>query len=448
MVFVGTFRAMSETPEAYDAIIIGAGVIGAAIAHELAGRGWKTLTVDKAASAGAGSTINSCAIVRFSYSSVEGTNLAWEGMHYWKDWPAYIGTDDELGLIDYHMTGQLVFQPPGEGTHAARVKALWDEMDIPHETWDPATIKERLPYLDPGLFGPPTRPDDDAFWKDAQGAIERGYFAPDAGYVSDPQLSCHNLQRGAEANGAEFWFGAQVVSVDRADGRVAGVTLADGRAPRAKVVVNVAGPHSYIINEMAGVYESMNIKTRALRHEVHHAPAPQGVDFEADGVTAADDDLGIYFRPEVGNHILIGSGDPVCDEREYVDPDDYDQTINAEQWEVQMLRANRRLPALGMPHEKKGIVDLYDVSDDWIPIYDRTDLDGFYVAIGTSGNQYKNAGSAAQMMGDLIEAVEAGHDHDCDPLVVKGRYSGVELDIGFFSRNREINPNSSMSVHG
>ena len=321
-------------------------------------------------------------------------------------------------------------------------------MDIPHETWDAATIKERLPYLDPGLFGPPTRPDDDAFWKDAQGAIERGYFAPDAGYVSDPQLSCHNLQRGAEANGAEFWFGAQVVSVDRADGRVAGVTLADGRSPRAKVVVNVAGPHSYIINEMAGVYESMNIKTRALRHEVHHAPAPQGVDFEADGVTAADDDLGIYFRPEVGNHILIGSGDPVCDEREYVDPDDYDQTINAEQWEVQMLRANRRLPALGMPHEKKGIVDLYDVSDDWIPIYDRTDLDGFYVAIGTSGNQYKNAGSAAQMMGDLIEAVEAGHDHDRDPLVVTGRYSGVELDIGFFSRNREINPNSSMSVHG
>ena len=102
---------------------------------------------------------------------------------------------------------------------------------------------------------------------------------------------------------------------------------------------------------MAGVYESMNIKTRALRHEVHHAGA-SGVDFEADGVTAADDDLGIYFRPEVGNHILIGSGDPVCDEREYVDPDDYDQTINAEQWEVQMLRANRRLPALGMPHEE------------------------------------------------------------------------------------------------
>ena len=113
-----------------------------------------------------------------------------------------------------------------------------------------------------------------------------------------------------------------------------------------------------------------------------------------------------------------------------------------------MHRAAQRIPTLPIPGRAQGVVDLYDVSDDWIPIYDRTDLDGFYVAIGTSGNQYKNAGSAAQMMGDLIEAVEAGHDHDSDPLVVKGRYSGVELDIGFFSRNREVNPNSSMSVHG
>jgi len=433
----------------YDAIIIGAGVIGAAIAHELAGRGWRTLTVDKASAAGAGSTSNSCAIVRFSYSSVEGINLAWEGMHYWKDWPSYIGVDDELGLIAYHMTGQLVLQPSGEGaSHAARVKMLWDEMGIPHEVWDTQTIRERCPYLDPGMFGPPTRPEDESFWREPDHEVEVGYFTPDAGYVSDPQLSCHNLQRGAEARGATFRFNAEVLSIDQADGRVVGVTLGDGSTPRAPVVINVAGPHSYLINQLAGVYDAMNIKTRALRHEVHHVPAPNGVDFDAVGVTAADDDLGIYFRPEVGNNILVGSGDPICDAREFVDPDDYDGRIDDEQWEVQVLRANRRIPGLGMPHEKKGIVDLYDVSDDWIPIYDRTDLDGFYVAIGTSGNQYKNAGAVGQMMADLVEAVERGHDHDVEPLVVPGRCSGVPLDIGFFSRNRAVNPNSSMSVHG
>jgi len=439
---------MSDETESFDAIVIGAGVIGGAVAHELSGRGWRTLSVDKAPQAGSGSTSNSCAIVRFSYSSVAGINLAWEGMHYWKDWASYIGAEDELGLIEYHQTGQVVFQPPGERTHSARVKMLWDQLDIPHEVWDAETLQSRYPYLDLGLFGPPTRPDDDAFWKEPVGAIEKAYFAPDAGYVSDPQLSCHNLQRGAEARGATFWFNSEVVSIDRWDDRVAGVTLADGRAPRAPVVINVAGPHSYVVNQMAGVFDQMNIKTRALRHEVHHVPAPAGVTTSGGAPTGADDDLGIYFRPEVGDNLLIGSGDPACDEREFVDPDNYDTTINEEQWRVQVLRANRRIPSLGVPHERRGIVDLYDVSDDWIPIYDRTDLDGFYVAIGTSGNQYKNAGSAAQMMADLIEAVEGGHDHDADPLTTTGRYTTRPLEIGFFSRNREVDPHSSMTVHG
>ena len=58
------------------------------------------------------------------------------------------------------------------------------------------------------------------------------------------------------------------------------------------------------------------------------------------------------------------------------------------------------------------MVDRYDRSDDWIPIYDRTDLDGFYVAIGTSGNQFKNAGVAGFMMAELIEAVAKARAHD------------------------------------
>lgn len=40
-----------------------------------------------------------------------------------------------------------------------------------------------------------------------------------------------------------------------------------------------------------------------------------------EGVIISDGDIACYFRPETGNHILVGSGDPECDEREYVDPD-------------------------------------------------------------------------------------------------------------------------------
>ena len=65
-----------------DAIIVGAGVIGASVAFELAKRGYKTLNIDKLPTSGYGSTSNSCAIVRAHYSTWDGVAMAYEGFFY------------------------------------------------------------------------------------------------------------------------------------------------------------------------------------------------------------------------------------------------------------------------------------------------------------------------------------------------------------------------------
>ena len=57
---------MPET-NTYDAVIIGAGVIGCAIALDLARRGFKTLNVDRGPAPGHGSTSWSAAIIRPYY---------------------------------------------------------------------------------------------------------------------------------------------------------------------------------------------------------------------------------------------------------------------------------------------------------------------------------------------------------------------------------------------
>ncbi len=101
-----------------------------------------------------------------------------------------------------------------------------------------------------------------------------------------------------------------------------------------------------------------------------------------------------------------------------------------------------------MPPRPRGIVGVYDVTDDWIPIYDRTDLPGFYVAIGTSGNQFKNAPLVGELLARLIDAVEAGHDHDADPVQVIGRWSGLPVDLGHYSRLRAAHDDSSHTVMG
>jgi sarcosine oxidase subunit beta len=200
---------------------------------------------------------------------------------------------------------------------------------------------------------------------------------------------------------------------------------------------------------MAGVDGGMKVKTRALRHEVHHVPSPPDFNFEQHGHPTSDGDAGTYFRPEVGNRIAVGTEDPACDPREWVDdPDNFDRQIMEVHWKAQVYRLAKRIPNLPIPNQRQGVVDLYDVSDDWLPIYDRSDLPGFYMAVGTSGNQFKNAGVAGHLMAELIDACEQGHDHDSDPVQVTGRYTGLVLNAGFYSRLREVNRESSFTVRG
>ena len=101
-----------------------------------------------------------------------------------------------------------------------------------------------------------------------------------------------------------------------------------------------------------------------------------------------------------------------------------------------MLRLARRLPDFGIPLKLLGIGALYDVTDDWIPLYDKSSLNGFFMACGTSGNQLKNAPLVGKFMRALIEAQEQGIDHDVTPVEFVGENTGNAINLSAFSRLR------------
>lgn len=430
----------------YDAVIIGAGIIGAAIATELARRGMRTVNIDKLPAAGYGSTGASCAIIRVHYSTLDGTALAYDGYFDWKHWAETVGVDDERGLAPFHECGCLVMKTE-HNQHLGNILPHIETLGIPHEHWDAAAIRERLPIYDLQRYAPARALRDEQFGQPTGGELEGGVFFPTAGYIGDPQLATHNLQRAAEAAGGEFRFGRTVTAIHVDNERVTGVSLDNGEEIHAPIVVNVAGPHSAKVNAMVGAERDMSISTRALRQEVVHVPAPEGFDFEHRGIVVSDSDISCYCRPEIGNHILVGSEDPPCDPREEVDPDNYNRAFS-EQWTTQALRYAQRVPSLALPGQAQGVVDLYDVTEDWIPIYDRACIDGYYMAIGSSGNQFKNAMAAGRLMAQLIDYCEQGHDHDREPLQARCKYLDRTIDMAVFSRKRGINPNSSFSVLG
>lgn len=420
-----------------DAVVIGAGVIGSSVALELARAGKSVVVVDKGPGAGMGSTSSSSSIIRYSYSTRDSILTAWEAAQMWFDWAGHLGHVDPDGLARFIECPNLIFQTTGyDGTS---ILPSWDEFGIEYEVLDAAELRERFPMFDTGKYYPPKRIDDPAFADDPVGELTAIYNKR-CGFMDDPALCAKNLAYAARQHGAEFRFRAEVVSIDRtADGgAVAGVTLASGESIEAPVVINVGGPHSGIINRLAGVTEDMTIAHRPLRQEVFAAPVPPGMRLE-DGIPFVSDlDVGQYFRPQPGGMMMIGGAEPECDELHWVDdPDTNSEFPTVEVWETYMMRFARRVPEFGVPNQPTGLAALYDASEDWVPIYDRSSLHGYFMACGTSGNQFKNAPIAGQYLRDIVEATMSGHDHDADPVQFRGAFTGELINLGAFSRKRE-----------
>ncbi len=432
-----------------DVLVIGAGIVGSSTALELCRRGVATVVVDKAGGPGMGSTSASSAIIRFNYSTWEGVAISWESKFRWEQWEEHLGYRDPGGLAGFHKTGKVLLDVPP--IDRQRMAALFDRAGIPYEIWDADTLAARIPGIDVGAYFPPKPVGSEEFFEDAQGRLG-AIYTPDGGYVDDPRLAAANLAAAAAHRGARFAFRRRVTGISRV-GEVWRVEIDGPHGPEvleAPVIVNAAGPWSRTVNAMVGATDDFTIPVAPMRQEVHHVPAPAplrapGAFFPAIG----DMDLGTYLRSESGGHLLVGGTEPECDPLEWVDdPDSIDVNPTAERFEAQVTRAARRFPDLTVPNRPRGIAGVYDVAGDWTPIYDKTALPGFYVAIGTSGNQFKNAPIIGSLMDRLIDAVENGQDHDSDPVRYTCPHTGHEVNLATFSRKRSVNADSSGTVLG
>lgn len=427
---------------AADVIVVGAGVLGTAAALELRKAGFAVTVVDKAGGAGHGTTSASSAIVRFNYSTYDGVATSWESRSCWENWTDHLGVVDPAGSAALIRTGMVMLDAPI--IPRERFRPLFETVGVRYEEWDTETLQARIPGVDTGRYWPPKSIEDEAFFEDSSESIG-GVFTPDAGYIDDPQLAAQNLAYAAASRGVDFRFNRRVTEVERAGGRVSGVRLSDGTRIAAPILINAAGPWSGGLNALAGVGAEFTIGVRPMRQEVHQVRAPEGT-LE---VIIGDIDLGTYIRPAPGPFLLVGGTEPECDPFEWLDdPDGSNPRATRDRFEAQVTRAARRLPSLQIPNSPAGIAGVYDVADDWTPIYDRTDLDGYYVAMGTSGNQFKNAPLAGRFIATLVAGVENGHDHDTDPLRYTGEHTGNAINLGAFSRKRTVNANSSNTVMG
>jgi len=418
--------------------------MGASITLELARTGRSVVCIDAGPAVGAGSTSSSSAIVRFNYSTFDSVLTAWEAAERWKDFEGHLGMADPDGMVQFVQTGCLALDTPGD--NRPEVSALFRDIGIPYQDLTGEQIHAMMPALDKGDFWPPRPVEDPDFAAEPTKDIA-GYYTDAGGFIDDPMRCAQNFMFAAKANGAQVQLNSRVVAIRQADDGVLGVTLASGEEIDSPIVINVGGPAASSINAMAGVLDEMRIKSNPLRQEVHVLEAPKSWTPET-GSLVSDPGVGVYFRPGLAGTVLIGSSEPECDELQWIDDHtDFLDTPTPELFEAQVLRAARRLPELRIPLAPSGLAALYDASDDWAPLYDKTSIDGYFMACGTSGNQFKNATMVGTFMTALVEAAAAGQDHDTDPVQVTGDLTGKQINLAAFSRLRD-KTNTTNSVLG
>ncbi|MFN3331686.1 MAG: FAD-dependent oxidoreductase, partial [Caldilinea sp.] len=192
--------------------VIGAGVIGCAIALELRRRGFDVTSVDKNGDAGHGSTSSSCGIVRRFYSQSGMIAMAHEGWHIWADWRSFVG-DIEGDLIEFPRPG-MIFIPPRLDANVLATAAEMQRIGIKTHVLSPAALKERFPFLDVSSYYPPTPVSDPRFFEPSEHQIEGAVYEEDAGYVVFPALAAQNLRQAAERAGVVFRFNRRITAIE------------------------------------------------------------------------------------------------------------------------------------------------------------------------------------------------------------------------------------------
>jgi sarcosine oxidase, subunit beta len=346
----------------YDFIVIGAGVIGASVAHHLAALGAKNVLVVDRGTIGAGTTSQSSGLLRTHYSVRQNVELARSSWHAFNNFAAYV--DDGEASCGLVKCGYMICAP--EGDKLAPLQASLDAqqgMGIEVQLLSKAEARERMPiahFNDAALIG----------------------YEPEAGFA-DAYLVATGFARSARRRGVKIMENTTVTGLVRHGRRVTGVETSAGTFSCGTLIStqNIWTPE---LAEWIGV----PLPVKPERHtvlalECDAAPYTFGM--------PAFKDLGspgmLYFRSYGGSQMLVSEG--VVGE-----------TLNApqtEQGDISLdyvgevgAQVAERFPAYEMAGLASSWTGVYDVTPDWNPVLGPVgDIEGLTVGFGFSGHGFK-----------------------------------------------------------
>ncbi|SHE41206.1 sarcosine oxidase subunit beta [Lampropedia hyalina DSM 16112] len=347
--------------EQYDAIIIGAGVIGTSVAYHLARLGCTRVLVLDRTQIGAGTTSQSSGILRTHYSVIENVRLAQASWKAFTDFAAYLGDEEaSAGMV---KCGYLIAAPEGAKLEplAAALRAQQDQ-GIEVQLLGRSEASSLLPiarFDDAALIG----------------------YEPEAGFA-DAYLVATSFARTARHLGVKIMEGVEVEELLLEGGKVTGVRTSRG-VFHAATVISTQNIWARDIERWTGIPSPVVPE----RHSVLALEGPEAYTFRM----PVYKDLGspgmLYCRSYGGNQMLVSEG--IVGET-LPEPDNEQGDISMDYMVEIGEQVAERFPSFDAAGVASSWTGVYDVTPDWNPVLGRLpDVQGLVVGYGFSGHGFK-----------------------------------------------------------
>ncbi|MBT7372193.1 MAG: FAD-binding oxidoreductase, partial [Gammaproteobacteria bacterium] len=235
-----------------------------------------------------------------------------------------------------------------------------------------------------------------------------------------------DLAEAASRDGVTLRYSTRIARLITESGRTIGVELDNREQLHSGCVINTAGPWCNEILEPIGLADHWPLKP--TRIQMIHINRPK----EVIGKIPVCCDLvgGIYFREQnQGQQIVVGSAREE-DEREVVNPSDYNDWVDDNFKAVQLHGLQHRIPALTENTRVMGYTGLYTVNQrDVHPVVGSTGIDGFYVANGFSGHGFKIGPAIGSLLAQQITGTTRDFDTDVDPAFLAFDRKPLTVDV-------------------
>ncbi len=356
-----------------EAVVIGGGINGVAIAYNLAKRGLKDVVLLERNFLASGSTGRCGAGVRCQWGTKMNCLLSKASIEFFENINEELGYE---GDCEFKQGGYLLLATTEKEVDQFKKNiVLQNSLGIPSKFITTDEAKEIVPYLN------------------TDGIIAAAFCEKDG--HANPFIVVDAFANAARRLGVEINTFTEVTGIKTENGRVVGVVTNKGEIETNRVI-NAAGGFSQVIAQMAGV----DIPNYSERHQilvtepVNPVLGPMVMSFS----------LNLYIQQTPNGSFIMGYGDPN-------EPHGYEMGSSWDFLEVMSKKAVSLLPPLKDLRVIRQWAGLYNMTPDRQPILGGyPGLQGYYMAVGFSGHGFMLGPITGILMAQYILGEETSID--------------------------------------